>query len=101
MLEKSTPGPWEYVADYLIRRRGKEPSGFCTHLGGATIYSDDDVVVNDEVMKEADAVFIASAPSIISQLLDEREEVRKKLEEIRWEYEPDLEVVLALFDEKI
>ena len=52
-------------------------------------------------MKEADAVFIASAPSIISQLLDEREEVRKKLEEIRWEYEPDLEVVLALFDEKI
>lgn len=83
-LEKSaTKGEWEFVEDYLIRKRGTKRTSFVLkHPMGARVWADDQVVLNDEEVKPGDARFITELRNAYPTLRAEIE----RLQEVERKY---------------
>lgn len=86
-LEKSaTKGEWEFVEDYLIRKRGTKKTSFVLkHPMGARVFSDDQVVMNDEEVKSGDARFITelrNAYPLLRAEIERLQEVERKYKEL-------------------
>ena len=65
LADKATPGPWEYVDDYIgVRQVPTE-----AHRTGRTEYEVEGIIPGEHV-RESDAVFIAAARADIPALLD-------------------------------
>lgn len=106
LLEKITPGQWEYLP---CQKKQDEKTYVFTNSG----------VIAGSV-SENDAIFIATAPVIIDLLLEERAELKRKIEgkkattvDLKGEFELPLKEivkntyntaisdVLSLFEEKL